>query len=350
MKAGTPGRERSRLRSQALLGLLCLASCGRWGYTWVSPFDDGAVIPRDSLGVDAGDLERDGGPGVPPPGTADAGGAPGEPVRCAQFGLFGTPELLRGVGQTLPFSPALSADGLLLVFGAGAPGDLFLASRTSAGSLEFSAATALREVNTAATEVTPSWSADALTLFFATDRQGVLPPRDLMQATRTDRDADFGAPSLLLELNSLWTENLPHQSQDGREFFFTSDRPGGLLGMDIWRAQRDDVGQSFSNVAPVSELNSSFDDSGAALSADALHIVFTSERTGGPGGRDLWSSQRSDRRSPFAAPSNVVELNSGGDDADAALSSDGTELIFASDRAGTRELWRALRSCVTPAF
>jgi len=150
-------------------------------------------------------------------------------------------------------------------------------------------------------------------------------------------------------LNTFWTESLPQQSQDGLEFFFTSDRPGGLLGMDIWHAGRANLQQSFSNIVPVTELNSTNDDSGAALSADALQVVFTSERPGGLGGRDLWSSERPDQGSPFAGPSNVVELNSVGDDADAALSSGGTELIFASDRAGSRELWRALRRCVTPA-
>ena len=81
------------------------------------------------------------------------------------------------------------------------------------------------------------------------------------------------------------------------------------------------------------------------LSADGLSAFFSSDRSGGRGGPDLWMAIRTQRQQPFVVLLNLAPLNSVESDQDVALSSDGTELFFASSRGGASQLWRAARSC-----
>lgn len=71
----------------------------------------------------------------------------------------------------------------------------------------------------------------------------------------------------------------------------------------------------------------------ATISPDGQHIVWTSDRTGGAGGWDLWQAQLRDGRWQDATP---LALNTTGDDTDPYFSHDGTTLWFASNRAGGR--------------
>jgi hypothetical protein len=54
---------------------------------------------------------------------------------------------------------------------------------------------------------------------------------------------------------------------------------------------------------------------------------------------------RTQRQQPFLVLINLSPLNSSESDQDVALSSDGTELFFASARGGVSRLWRSARSC-----
>jgi hypothetical protein len=54
---------------------------------------------------------------------------------------------------------------------------------------------------------------------------------------------------------------------------------------------------------------------------------------------------RAQRQQPFGALVNLSALNSPANDQDVALSSDDTELFFASSRRGASELWRTQRRC-----
>jgi hypothetical protein len=54
---------------------------------------------------------------------------------------------------------------------------------------------------------------------------------------------------------------------------------------------------------------------------------------------------RPDTDRPFESVRNLWPLNSGANDQDVSLSSDDTELFFASSRTGVSELWRVARSC-----
>ena len=59
-------------------------------------------------------------------------------------------------------------------------------------------------------------------------------------------------------------------------------------------------------------------------------------------------ADRADAGAAFSSPQNLVEINGAADEADPAISADGRELFFATSRAGSSQLWHALRSCLDP--
>jgi hypothetical protein len=99
------------------------------------------------------------------------------------------------------------------------------------------------------------------------------------------------------------------------------------------------------NLGPF--VNSAFDDSGGALSKDGLALYFTSTRPGGFGGEDLWVTQRASKDEPFGFAVNLGALiNTETADRNPSLSRDGHWLLFASARSGgfgNLDLWAAYR-------
>jgi hypothetical protein len=83
--------------------------------------------------------------------------------------------------------------------------------------------------------------------------------------------------------------------------------------------------------APV---NTSAMESHPTLSPDELSLYFTSNRSGGAGGNDLWVSQRACPLCAWETPVNLSPLNTTAADAGPALSADGHLLFFHSNRAG----------------
>ncbi|MBW1811306.1 MAG: PD40 domain-containing protein [Deltaproteobacteria bacterium] len=67
---------------------------------------------------------------------------------------------------------------------------------------------------------------------------------------------------------------------DGQILYFASNRPGGLGGVDLWRAQRDGNGWTSPENLP-DPINSTADEKQAVISPDGLWIYFASDRNGG---------------------------------------------------------------------
>jgi len=104
--------------------------------------------------------------------------------------------------------------------------------------------------------------------------------------------------------------------------------------------------------APVNlgqTVNTAFDDQHPTLSKDGLSLIFSSTRPGGLGGIDLWVSQRDSLDSPWQKPQNLTMLNSPSDDHAPSITTDGHWLFFFSTRPGgcntngREELWAAHR-------
>ena len=83
-------------------------------------------------------------------------------------------------------------------------------------------------------------------------------------------------------INSPYRESTPFISQDKRRLYFSSDRPGGIGGMDIYYSERlDYTYQNWSEPKLLGEpINSTSDDSYPYVSIDENTIHFASYREG----------------------------------------------------------------------
>lgn len=102
---------------------------------------------------------------------------------------------------------------------------------------------------------------------------------------------------------------------------------------DLSRCNRDRL---WSPGALVNELSTASRDTRTAIRRrDGLEMIITTNRPGGVGGLDLWVSTRATASDPWSLPVDLGPVvNSTGNDGAPSLSWDGTELYFYSDRTG----------------
>jgi hypothetical protein len=124
----------------------------------------------------------------------------------------------------------------------------------------------------------------------------------------------FTNVELVAELSSEEKNDNPTLTGDQLLICFTSNRPGGPGDVDIFCAERTNIGDDFSEPVAVPEINSSFFETSSALSLDGLTLWFGSAREGGVGGTDIYRARRNSRNSAWSAPELVAELNSEADD------------------------------------
>ena len=189
------------------------------------------------------------------------------------------------------------------------------------------------------------------------------------------------------DFNGAALDGCPFISRDGKSFFMASTRPGGLGGIDIWVSKREQAGDPWG--APVNvgaPVNSPENDFCPTLDRDGHTFYFVSNRPGGCGGDDIyttrlrtksWDAVRNlgctansaaNEASPFplpeagrgpvlyfsstrsgnsdiyvtgegiagyTQPEPVVELNTAAQDGHPNLRRDGLEIFFFSTRPGT---------------
>jgi len=204
----------------------------------------------------------------------------------------------------------------------------------------------------------PAVSPDGTRLLFASDRPtpgvggGAATGRfDLWMVER--RGDGWGEPRWLGgEVNSAADELAPCLTADGT-LYFSSNRPGGAGGFDLYRARptADGYGPAEAVGAPIASAG---DERSAWIAPDGELLIFSSNgRAGGLGRDDLWVS----RNGPldWSAPRNLGEpVNSPASEISPWVSADGRTLYFSSrrgfgDRPSARplsypELLEALRS------
>lgn len=239
--------------------------------------------------------------------------------------------------------PAISRDGLSLYFTSNRPvggfggQDIWIAQRKNKDSPWGMPVNLGPTVNTAADESAPAFTFDEHHMYFVRNRP-VGSGLDIWVSFREDKHDDFGwqAPvNLGAPVNSPSNDAGPGSLNDGNEqiLFFTSNRPGGPGGPDIFASVRQADG-SFGTPVRVAELNSAAQDARAAVRHDGRELFFFSNRAAGSQGlTDLWTSSRKNRKEPWSTPVNLGStVNSSADEVQPAISHDATTLFFASNR------------------
>jgi Tol biopolymer transport system component len=137
-------------------------------------------------------------------------------------------------------------------------------------------------------------------------------------------------------MNELGATYLFGNSGINHKLFISSNRPGGLGGADLYSSDIPDGG-SFGVPVNLTELNSASNDTCMSISSDGLEIIFSSNRpdlNNLMSAFDLWVSTRSSIFDAWSVPKNLGStVNAEGFlDANPALSFDGTTLVFTSTR------------------
>ncbi len=124
----------------------------------------------------------------------------------------------------------------------------------------------------------------------------------------------------------------PSVTPDGNTLYFSSDRPDGKGGYDIWYSQR--VGTRWAS--PISldtTINSPFDENSPFVSSDGSKLYFSSNGWGGAGGFDIYSSEK--REGVWLPNVNVgPPINSNSDDIGSIWLKEDSLVYFSSNRAG----------------
>lgn len=198
-------------------------------------------------------------------------------------------------------------------------------------------------------------SNSGLSLYFASTRPGGSGALDIWVSQRASRGDQWGAPQNLGPvINSSAADQLPFVSPDGHTLFFASTRPAaeGSVGYDIYSSFRRNAADDFGWETPVAvaELNSVDNDFAPWGFEDPATgqfvLYFSSNRPGGLGGFDTWSSTlQADGK--FSPPELVVEVSTSGLDFLPTVRRDGLEMYISSDRPGgfgDVDIWRSTRT------
>lgn len=206
-------------------------------------------------------------------------------------------------------------------------------------------------INSTFNDQQPAISKNGLSLYFTSNRPGGLGGFDIYVSQRSGVDEPWGSPANLgATFNSTTNEGNPALSRDEHSLFFQSDRPGGLGGLDIWVSSRIDTHDVLAWQTPVNltAVNSSAGENSPSYfenESGLPQLYFASSRAGGLGGLDIFmSEQTSDGY--FGPAVRIVELSSAGGDSRPSIRHNGLEIFLQSDRGGTTgglDLWVATR-------
>jgi outer membrane protein OmpA-like peptidoglycan-associated protein len=140
------------------------------------------------------------------------------------------------------------------------------------------------------------------------------------------------------KINSSFWEAQPSVSSDKRFLFFSSNRPGGMGGMDLWYSELSDSTKGvLSFKTPVnmgSEINSRENDFSPFIHADGVSLYFSSEGKFGMGGSDLFLSKLKDSVWSEAVNLGYPICTSFNDDG-LVVSPSANVAVFSSNRVGS---------------
>ncbi len=156
----------------------------------------------------------------------------------------------------------------------------------------------LHAVNSQFNDETPFLSADGKILLFASDRDGSIEiPRDYQGNVRVSFDIylaqwdgkTWANPKPIHEINSQWNEKSPSISRDGRYLFFSSWPFGDMKRSRIRMLDLKSNGSTIDDLPP--QINSGNQETAFVPGEDNTKYYFSSRRPGGKGGWDIYQTR-----------------------------------------------------------
>lgn len=231
------------------------------------------------------------------------------------------------------YFPALTADGEMLIFTRASGGYIggnedFYFSKKVGG--EWQKAEAITDLNTTQSEGAQCVSADGQVMYFSgcarADGKGSC---DIYMTSY--KNGKWEKAQNVAELNTADWEAIPSISADKRTLYFTSTRSGGLGGRDIWYStfQNGKWGEAKNMGAPI---NTSNDDQAPFIHPDGQTLYFASAGHNGLGGFDILVT-RKNTDGTWSQPENPgAPVNTNKNEVSLSVSLDGKYAFFSRTR------------------
>lgn len=191
-------------------------------------------------------------------------------------------------------------------------------------------------LNLAPKKGAPSLSSDLNTLYYSAEyNENGYGRYDIYKVTKS-KDGWSLPKNLGQSINTDWWESAPSISPDGQALYFSSNKPGGYGGIDIYVAYKNERGgwKQAVNLGPA--INTAGDEQTPFIHADNKTLYFSSTGWPGFGGADLFVTYKKVNGS-WAKPINLgYPINTNENEQSVAISSNGKEGYIASDRPDSR--------------
>ena len=206
----------------------------------------------------------------------------------------------------------------------------------------FKPAVALDSLNTSAPDAAISLSEDGSVLFIyqdVGDGHGDI-YQSLLQGDH------FGKPQKLRgEVNSYSWDGHCSISPDGRTLYFSSERSGGFGGRDLYKASLLLPDSVWGNVVNLGDsINTPFDDDAPFIHADGITLYYSSKGRTSMGGYDIFRSMMRTEDSTFKKTENLgYPINSSSDDIYFVMGANGNTGYYSSgkkDGKGMKDIYQ----------
>ena len=223
------------------------------------------------------------------------------------------------------------------------PGDIFYSTKDDKG--KWTKPMAVTGVNSAYDEGACCFSPDGREMYLTQCVTDPSSPR-YAKIMKSDRaDASWGKPSVVeISRDTLSSFAHPAVSPDGEWLYFTSDMPGGMGGLDIWRVRI--TGHGLGGVENLgSPVNTAGDEAFPTFRPNG-DLYFSSNGHPGLGGYDIFIAH-TDKAGKTTLSHPGYPLNSAGDDFGMTFEGVHNRGFFSSNRGDARG-WDHLYSFVNP--
>jgi outer membrane protein OmpA-like peptidoglycan-associated protein/Tol biopolymer transport system component len=187
-------------------------------------------------------------------------------------------------------------------------------------------------LNTPSNEGAQTLASSGNYMFFtACDRPGAVGSCDIYFSVYND--GRWTQPyNLNSPVNTPMWESQPSVSSDGKVLYFSSSRPGGFGGKDIWYSILDSSSRWKSPVNMGMDVNSEGDEMSPFIHFDGRTLYFSSDGREGMGGFDLFMT-RMNKDSVWSKPENLgYPINTYNDEMGLVIESNGKRAYFSTVR------------------
>jgi|694.fasta_scaffold01608_29 hypothetical protein len=144
------------------------------------------------------------------------------------------------------------------------------------------------DINTAAWETHATVSADGNTLYFVSDREGGIGKRDIYRCVRLPNGEWSRALNAGTQINTIYDEDAPFLTADGKTLYFASRGQTCMGGFDIFYSKLGEDGEWGTPVNMGYPLNTVDDDVFFVPMADGRRAYYSSSKDGGYGLKDIY--------------------------------------------------------------